>query len=209
MRFSAPVIMALAALANAATEEPAKISAETLTKMMPDQTCEGKDDDCRTPAQAAPFIEKSMARYHINNTNEIAAIVSLMALESGNFTYKHNVYPGRRGQGTVNMQMASFNLEYAKSIPCIQGKVANITTVEGASNATLDYILSLVTVDKYNFGSAAWYYTTKCLPESRDALQKNITEGFATYMKCVGVPVEAGGERETYFNRAKAAFGLS
>jgi hypothetical protein len=203
MRFSAPVIMALAAVANAATEEPAKISAETLTKMMPDQKCEGKDDDCRTPAQAAP----SMARYHINNTNEIAAIVSLMALESGNFTYKHNVYPGRRGQGTVNMQMASFNLEYAKSIPCIQGKVANITTVEGASNATLDYILSLVTVDKYNFGSAAWFYTTKCLPESRNDLQKNITEGFATYMKCVGV--EAGGERTTYLNRAMAAFGLS
>ncbi|KAF5138623.1 hypothetical protein E5D57_002409 [Metarhizium anisopliae] len=199
--------MALAALANAATEQPAKVSAETLTKMMPDQNCDGKSDECRTPAQAAPFIEKSMARYRINNTNEIAAIVSLMALESVNFTFKHNVSPGRRGQGTANMQMAEFNLEYAKSIPCLQGKVANITTVNNATNATLDYILSLVTVDKYNFGSAAWFYTTKCLPDSRTDLQRNITEGFATYMKCVGV--NPAGERTTFLKRAMAAFGLS
>ncbi|EFY88933.1 hypothetical protein MAC_05027 [Metarhizium acridum CQMa 102] len=208
MRFSAPVIMALAAVANAASApiEPEKF-AKIMDEMLPDTKCDGKTPDCRTATQAAPFIQKSMARYQINSTNEMAAIISLMAFESGNFTYKRNMFPGRPGQGTANMQMANFNFEYAKSIPCLQSKVSNVTTVEGASNATLNYILSLVTVDKYNFGSGPWFYTTKCLPESRDALEKNVDTGFETYMKCVGVSVTE--DRKAYLTRAKKAFGLS
>ncbi|OAQ97769.1 hypothetical protein LLEC1_00565 [Akanthomyces lecanii] len=130
-----------------------------------------------------------------------------MAFESADFRYKHNVYPGRAGQGTANMQMARFNLLYAKSLAGVEEKVADISSVDGLPPDRLNYILSLVTPDEHNFGSGPWFLTTQCRGTVRDALQRNIDEGFAEYMACVGVSVTP--ERLAYLTRAKKAFGIA
>ncbi|KHO00772.1 uncharacterized protein MAM_01550 [Metarhizium album ARSEF 1941] len=202
MRFSAAALtLALAATATAELD-----AVKILEEMMPNFKCKDTKE-CRTPAQSAPFIVNSMKRWQVCNPNAMAAIVSLMAFESGNFTYKHNAFPGRPGQGTANMQMANFNLLYAQDIPELKDKVSNITDVKGASNETLNYILSLVQPDEYNFGSGPWFYQKQCDKGVHDAMEKNADEGFAAYMKCVGVQVT--DDRKAYFTRAKKAFGLA
>ncbi|KAG6298444.1 hypothetical protein E4U09_000796 [Claviceps aff. purpurea] len=162
--------------------------------------------DCRTAHQATPFIASSLKRYKIHDLNTTAALLALMAFESVDFRYKHNVFPGRPGQGTVNMQSANFNLLYAKSIPALKPLVASIPSVEGLKNETLNAILGLVTPDEYNFGSAAWFLVKECGRDVLRALQRDLEGGFGAYMKCVGV--EVSEERRLYLERAKKAFGL-
>lgn len=137
----------------------------------------------------------------------MAAIVALMAFESVDFKYKHNVSPGRPGQGTANMQMANYNLMYAKSIDAIKDQVKDINSVDGQSDSTLNHILSLVQPDEYNFASGPWFITTQCGKDVLDKLDANVDDGFAAYMACVGVTVT--DDRKAYFDRAKKAFGLS
>jgi hypothetical protein len=64
-------------------------------------------DECRTAEQAAPFISKACADL---STGECAATIALMGLESVEMKFKHNVSPGRPGQGTANMMMADVGL---------------------------------------------------------------------------------------------------
>lgn len=170
-------------------------------------SCPSTEAECRTADQAAPFIFASLSKYKICTQNEMAAIIALMAFESVDFRYKHNVFPGRPGQGTANMQMANFNLLYAKSIDGIKDKVADITTVNGLSNDRLNAILALVTPDETNFGSGPWFLATQCGQDVRDALKANIDTGFVAYMGCVGVSVT--DDRKAYLTRAKKVFGLA
>ncbi|KAK3186552.1 hypothetical protein K4F52_004592 [Lecanicillium sp. MT-2017a] len=169
-------------------------------------SCDAGATECRTASQAAPFIVQSMDAYQMHTVNEIAAVLSLMAFESVDFKYKHNVYPGRPGQGTANMQMANYNLLYAKSLDDVKDKVADIDSVDGLSDDKLNEILSLVTPDEHNFGSGPWFLATQCGGEVRESLKKDIDAGFEAYMGCVGVTVT--DERRAYLTRAKAAFGL-
>lgn len=162
--------------------------------------------ECRTADQAAPLLISSMSKYKLCSYNEIAAVLALMAFESVDFRYKHNVYPGRPGQGTANMQMANYNLMYAQSLDGVRDKVADIKSVDGLSPDKLNYILSLVNADEHNFGSGPWFLTTQCGKQVRDALKANIDSGFEAYMGCVGVAVT--DERRAYLTRAKKAFGL-
>ncbi|KAL6898934.1 hypothetical protein GGI43DRAFT_73032 [Trichoderma evansii] len=163
--------------------------------------------ECRTAEQAAPFIAKSMSDYKIYNVAEMAAIISLMAFESDDFKFKHNVSPGRAGQGTANMQMPNFNLLYAQSIDSIKSQVSQFTTSDGLSNDDLNRILSLVQPDEFNFASGAWFYSTQCDAPVKAALQANPDDGFQKYMACIGTPVTDA--RLAYFTRAKEAFGLT
>ena len=64
-------------------------------------------DECRTAEQAAPFISEACADL---STGECAATIALMGLESVEMKFKHNVSPGRPGQGTANMMMADVGL---------------------------------------------------------------------------------------------------
>ncbi|CEJ94853.1 hypothetical protein VHEMI10360 [[Torrubiella] hemipterigena] len=169
-------------------------------------SCAGATPDCRTANQVAPHAVHSMSHYGLYSPKEMAAVLALMAFESADFKYKHNVYPGRPGQGTANMQMPSFNLKYAQSIPAVKGKVAGIGSADGLPAAKLNEILALVTPDEYNFGSGPWFLATQCPGAVRDALKGNVDEGFKQYMACVGVAVTS--ERLAYFNRAKQAFHL-
>lgn len=172
------------------------------------KSCAKDNDECRTGEQAAPYIFRSMARYGLFSPNQMAAVISLMAFESGDFAYKRNHFPapGRPGQGTANMQMAEFNLKYAKSIEAIQNDVSNITSVDGLSNAELNRIRDLVIVDDYNFGSGPWFLRTECGEDVVGELVTDIDAGFESYMECVGVEVDES--RLEYFDRAKSAFGL-
>lgn len=169
-------------------------------------SCDGATPECRTADQVAPHAAHAMLQYGLYSPKEMAAVLALMAFESADFKYKHNVYPGRPGQGTANMQMPNFNLKYAQSIPAVRPKVADIGSTDGLPPAKLNEILALVTPDKYNFGSGPWFLKTQCPASVRDALKGNVDEGFKQYMACVGVDVTP--ERLAYFDRAKQAFHL-
>lgn len=190
-----------------ASASPALNFAAIIQQISPASTsCAGATPDCRTANQIAPHAMNAMQRYGVTSKQEMAAVLSLMAFESADFKYKHNVYPGRPGQGTANMQMPNFNLKYAQSIPPVAAKVAGIPSVDGLSAERLNQILSYVTPDQYNFGSGAWFLVTQCPSSVRDALKANVDDGFKAYMGCVGV--DAGPERTAYLTRAKQAFGL-
>lgn len=170
-------------------------------------SCPSSNSDCRTAAQAAPWIASGMYQYGIFSVNQMAAVISLMAFESDDFKYKHNISPGRPGQGTANMQMAPYNLKYAQQIDALKTKVANYSSTDGLSDDQLNDILALVTPDQYNFASGAWFLKTQCSQDVRDQLDANVDSGFQAYMQCVGTSVT--DDRMAYFTRAKQAFGLS
>lgn len=199
-------VLTLGCASLASAWSPAKIIEEIAPKSKECPTEGDFIDECRTAEQAAPFIFDSMHRYGFYEKNQIAAIISLMALESGEFVYKKNHFPepGRPGQGTANMQMAEFNLKYAKSIPALADKVANVTSTDNLSDEELNRIRSLVIVDEYNFGSAAWFLRSECGEKVAEALRENIDTGFEAYMECVGVEVDES--RQEYLDRAKSAF---
>jgi hypothetical protein len=174
-------------------------------------TCAGAPapDECRTADQAAPFLISAMIKYSIYSPGEIAAVLSLIVFETADLKYAKNHFPGRAGQGTRNMQMANFNLQYARSIPELADKANAITTggTDGLSPDQLNAILNLVLPDQYSFASAAWFLTSQCGPTVRAELEAATDAGYKGYMVCVGT--EATADRMAYWARAKAAFGLA
>ena len=96
---------------------------------------------------------------------------------------------------------ADFIKQYAASFPELKDGLA-------AAGTDLIKILDLVTPDKYNFGSGAWYYHTICDTATKEALRQGTEAGWAAYSKCVGVPADDEG-RVAYWNTAKKAFGLA
>ncbi|GJN80592.1 hypothetical protein PLIIFM63780_004119 [Purpureocillium lilacinum] len=176
------------------------------------EPCKPNQPDCRSPAQAAPFLEKSFRDYGLTCPAEQAAVLAVIALESGEFHYKRNMFPppGKPGQGTVNMQSPLYNLRYAKSIPALAAQVANVTEemISGLPAVELNRILALVQVDDYNFGSGSWFMATQCPKSVRNVLRKDPEQGWYEYnSKCVGVPGDVSTRLE-YWTRAKAAFQL-
>ena len=176
------------------------------------EPCTANEPDCRSPAQAARHLEDSFRDYGLTCPAEQAAVLAVIALESGEFHYKRNMFPppGRPGQGTVNMQSPLYNLRYAKSIPALAAQVANVTEemVGGLPAVELNRILALVQVDEYNFGSGSWFMATQCAKDVRNVLRRTPEQGWLDYnSKCVGVPGNDTA-RLAYWTRAKAAFQL-
>ncbi|KAL1892254.1 hypothetical protein Sste5346_007210 [Sporothrix stenoceras] len=170
---------------------PSSLSCDTNDVLFPDQ--------CATNVQAAPYFISSMAQWGVTSAPEIAALLALTAVESGELRYRHSEYPVIAGKGTSNMQSPDFNAQYAAAIPALASGVA-------AANGDPDAILALLTVDEYNFGSAAWYLSAVCTDEVRSQLQGNTDAGFTAYMVCVGAPMT--DQRMDYWHTAQAAFGL-
>ncbi|RWA12495.1 hypothetical protein EKO27_g2603 [Xylaria grammica] len=133
------------------------------------------------------------------------AVLSLTAYESADYKYKHNVYSRPPGQGTSNLQMLNFNIEYANSIPELKDKVAALGTI-GDDPKKANDLLALVTPDQYNFGSGPWFLTTHCTKEVVDGLASGTDASWEAYMQCVGVTNT--DDRKAYWTRAKTAFGL-
>jgi len=63
-------------------------------------SCDGSSS-CRTAEQAAPFIQAAFKKFGFKTPGEQAAILALMAFESGDFKFDVNVFPGRPGQGSA------------------------------------------------------------------------------------------------------------
>ncbi|CAL3966934.1 unnamed protein product [Diplocarpon coronariae] len=190
----------LAGAACAAGTPRAALGSDQLLAIAPaSRTCAGAPvpAECRTNVQAAPFLAAAMAAYHVDAAAEIAAVLSVVAFETGDFKYNTNVDPGRPGQGTRNMQLASSNLRYAASIPDLAAELRAITTAastDGLSNDTLNAIRALVLPDEYAWAS----------PRVRAALQAGGQAGFEAYMGCLGVT--ATPDRLAYWTRATAVF---
>lgn len=193
----------LASLAYAAVLPRDATAAQQLLTIAPTSgTCSGSPfaDECATNEQAAPFLIDAMVKYDISTPSEIAAVLSVVAFESGDFKYNINHFPGRPGQGTRAMLMPAFVREYAQSIPELAPTLSAIAS--GGSDG-LNAIRALVLPDQYSFGSAAWFLTSHCR-DVRPALQAGGQAGFEKYMECLGVT--ATPERLAYWHRAVACF---
>ena len=168
--------------------------------------------ECSTAANAAPYLISAMSAYNVTYPSELSALLSLIAYETANFQYNTNHFPapGRPGQGTRNMQMAQYNLLYARSIPELTDSVNAITTsdsVDGLSDDELNAIRAVVLPDAYSWGSAAWFLTTQCGQDVRTALQTGGESGWEGYLGCVGT--QATDDRKEVWERANQAFGIT
>ncbi|KAI0841086.1 hypothetical protein F5Y06DRAFT_260619 [Hypoxylon sp. FL0890] len=202
---TAGLLLAGQAIAAPVKARDVKSAAEIVGEISPNsKTCDGSAE-CRTADQVGPLLADAMVKYGIYSAGQIAGIIALTAYESVDYKYKHNVSPGRPGQGTSNMQQFPFNLEYAKSIPELAAKANGVD--QNASDDQKNDVLALVTPDEYNFGSGPWYFTKHCSTDVQNALKAGTDAGFEAYMGCVGVAVDQN--RKDYWDRAKTAFGLS
>ncbi|ROW11443.1 hypothetical protein VMCG_01186 [Cytospora schulzeri] len=167
-------------------------STQVIEDIMPSSSsCAGRGDQCRTAAQAAPHLVKAMQDYGIGTNMEQAGILALVAYESGEMQYSKNLNNAAAGQGTSNMQMGTYNVQYAQSISALAGE--SITT----SN-----VLDFVTKDEYNFGTGPWFYSTQCT-DAQGQTGGSADAWFQAYMSCVGTSTSAEPDRLTYWNSAK------
>ncbi|ERF71672.1 hypothetical protein EPUS_00661 [Endocarpon pusillum Z07020] len=168
--------------------------AQILTVAPTSATCDWIiSNECRTNEQAALWISKSFTQMGIFTKAEQAALIALMAFESGEFKYNTN-QQGHVGQGTRNMQSGEYNLKYAQSVPMLREPLQAIGTWD------LGKVLKLVLPDELSFGSAAWFLQTQCSPDIREGLKKGGEEGWANYIKeCVGTEPEP---RKAYWQAA-------
>ena len=176
-------------------------------------TCNGAafPSECETATTAAPYLITAMSSYGITSAPEIAALLSLIVYETGEFKYAINHYPapGRPGQGTRNMQMANYNLLYAQSIPALKSGLEAITTASstsGLSDDQLNDIRALVLPNEYAWASAAWFLTSQCA-SIRTQLQVGGQAGYEAYLGCVGTT--ATSDRLSYWTTANMALGVS
>lgn len=100
------------------------------------------------------------------------------------------------------MQSPTFNQKYAASIPDIQGEAQSAS---GDVGKVLDLLLS---DEKYDFGSAAWFLTSQCSADVRSALQSGSESGWESYISsCIGTTVT--DDRKAYWTRAMQALGVA
>lgn len=158
--------------------------------------------ECRTAAQAAPWISASFATFGITDYYTQAALISLMVYESGGFKYSQNHFPGVPGQGTRNMQSPAYNLKYAQylaTLPSSNITAADVATAQAKGPAA---VLALVNTDKWSFASAAWYLTQECNPSISQGLAEGTQVGWSNYLTCVGTP--ATNDRTQIWDKATA-----
>jgi len=108
---------------------PPKVTLAQLLLIAPASAfCTGASfpSECSTVSHALPFINRAFNKYNVTSAYERTAVLSLIAFETDSFRYSRNHYPGRPGQGTRNMQMSEFNLEYAYSNKELRWKVRKI-----------------------------------------------------------------------------------
>jgi hypothetical protein len=185
---------------------PSPQASDIIAAIMPTSTsCSSASgnfaSDCRTASQAAEPLITAMVTYNLKSAGQIAAVLALVGFESVDLKYKHNVSPGRPGQGTSAMLMPDNVAKYAASIPELGSAVA-------AAGGDVAKVLELVVDDKYTFGAAAWWLTSQCKPEVVEGLKDATDAAWAAYMGCVGVDA-TDANRLQYWARAKKAFGLA
>lgn len=157
-------------------------------------------DECRTAEQAAPFLNAAFQQFNTHTVGEMAALISLIAFETGDFRFNVNHFPGRPGQGTRNLMMFPFVWKYALDIPQVAPQAQAIAPelsisstndeLNNASNSTKTAVLSLVLDDKFSWASASWFLTTQCNSTIAAALNTATEAGWETYItQCIGTTV--------------------
>jgi len=173
-------------------------------------SCAG-EASCRTADQAAPLINQAFAKFGIDSKGEKAALLSLMAFETGGFVFDTNKFPGRPGQGTRNMMFFNFVLKYALETPEVAPKVAQIApglsanvNTDGVAPDTMNAIRALVLRDDLSFASASWFLKTKCDGRFSSDLKSGTQASYESYLTgCIGTTVTP--ERIAGFQKAIAA----
>ncbi|KAH7060511.1 hypothetical protein B0J12DRAFT_708343 [Macrophomina phaseolina] len=161
-------------------------------------------NECRTASQAAQPILCAFNRYSITNVNEQAALISLMLYESGEFKYNWGHFINGQdehvaGKGTRNMQSATYNEQYARTL----FSADKVDQAKASANGA-DAVLQLVSPDQYSFGSAAWFLTSQCTESVRSNLQSGSQDGFEKYVTdCIGGSMD--DKRIDYWTKSKAA----
>lgn len=167
-------------------------------------TCDGAPApaECRTADEAAPFINQSFRTYGITTPGEAAAVIGIMAFESGDFKYNVNHFSGVPGQGTRNMQSPEFNLKYAQSLSGLQDELAS-------AGSDPKGILALLTANgEYDFGSGAWFLTSQCSDSVRAGLKTGSLSGWQSYISdCIHTTPTP--DRQAYWERAAKAMGVA
>ena len=158
-------------------------------------------NECVTATTAVGPINKSFSTYSISTPGEAAALIATMAYESGSFEYCIHHFPGPvPGQGTRNMQGYTFNLQYAQSLSALSGVLA------GAEAQGPDAVLQLLIENAdYDFGSAAWFYTSQCGASVKSGLQAGTQAGWEAYMGCIGA--EVSDDRTALWTSAMQVLG--
>lgn len=182
------------------------LTAATLLAIAPtSNTCAGATHplECKTAQEALAPIRASFATYKITDAATQAAVISTIALESGDFKFAHHYFPAPvAGQGTRNMQSAAYNLKYAQSIPELAPQLP-AAQAAGAENVTS----LLISYANYDFGSAAWFLTSQCDAGVVSGLAKGGTAAFGAYLGCIGT--SSSDERTQYYTNALKAFGVT
>ncbi|KAL4899693.1 hypothetical protein BDW74DRAFT_108407 [Aspergillus multicolor] len=191
---------------QAPSDSTVTITPEQILAIAPNSaSCDGVvewADECGTAAEAAPAISKAFTKYGLTNKAEQAAVLGLIAMESGQFRYSRNHYgdPVIVGKGTRNMQSVDFNRIYGGSFPEIAD---NYEELKDQPGPLLDLILEDPVRD---YGSGAWFLTTQCNETVRAGLQNNGEEGWRVFItQCV--VTDADSQRRDFWTKAVAALG--
>ena len=99
------------------------------------------------------------------------------------------------------MQEYTFNLPYAQSISALSGVLA------GAEAQGPDAVLQLLIENaEYDFGSAAWFYTSQCGGSVKSGLQAGTQAGWEAYVGCIGA--EVSDDRTALWTTATQVLGV-
>jgi len=173
-------------------------------------SCAGQAS-CRTADQAAPLINQAFAKFGIDSKGEKAALLSLMAFETGGFVFDTNQFPGRAGQGTRNMMLFPFMIKYALETPEVAPQVAQVapgltatSNPDAVAPAVQNAVRALVLRDDLSFASASWFLKTKCAASFSSDLKSGTQASYESYLTgCIGTTVTP--ERIAGFQKAIAA----
>ncbi|PUU83574.1 hypothetical protein B9Z19DRAFT_1038718 [Tuber borchii] len=169
--------------------------------------CTAVTEECHPAVDAIKEINTAFAHYRLKTLGQKAALLGLMTLESGNFTYNVNHFPGRPGQGTKAMLMFPHIYDYALSQPALRVEVLRISNGT-ALNVTIDNtdkipvadqkaIRALVLPEKYTYAAAMWYLWNKCQASMVMKLAEGGFEAFREYIRdCIDAgDVTSGSDR--------------
>ncbi|KAJ3887000.1 hypothetical protein GG344DRAFT_56497 [Lentinula edodes] len=152
-------------------------------------------DECRTAAQALPFVNKGFADYNITTVGEKAALLSLMSFESGGFQFNINHTPFLSKQTLALIP----NIKHNKS----KSNISLSSLSNNLPDETKNIIRAVVLGDGLSFASAMWFYTQSgatqlgqpgqgCLklPGMVQGLQAQTQAGWENYItNCVGTTI--------------------
>ncbi|RPA98732.1 hypothetical protein L873DRAFT_1844049 [Choiromyces venosus 120613-1] len=194
-------ITALAAPAPSAFNGSAVIPDITVQQLQAaaPKICATVTEECHPAADAIKGINTAFKNYGLEKLGQKAALLGLMTLESGDFTYNVNHFPGRPGQGTKAMLMFPHIYKYAWSQPDLTAEVMRISNgiTPDVGFGNMDKIRvedqkairALVLPEKYTYAAAMWYLQNMCDAAMPRKLADN---GFAGFKEYIGACVYAG-----------------